>query len=442
MLNEFDFQLRQLVDNVELSDVTFICEDGVRVRGSRGLLAVRSPFFKRLLFGQMMESKESNVDLPTVSSQVLILVMKFLYTGKIVPDDLRSSTSRVLSSVAGHGTLQFDWNFLVKALATTRFLMLDQLGRILLDQLLDDTPQGGAMDIICAAAQDESSIPEFCSSSERTSFVSRIAKTSLKPLLRFVDFTYVPTELLYCVLQPLDVVGPGELAKILRAQAMRNSRRFRKDLNAPEPNVWQLLTSTEDIWRIPTEDDITLRYTVRRETSNFTVAAVASVLNFTVAAGACLLTFDTPVLSWEINLIPRGSLEQQSIANFEVGFIALRCGETVPQDMISPISADSRSSVIRVESDPKTTYVFCEGREVHKWILPNDQFHWRKPFKVTVNRVKRIESYVKNRTGRQEFCFYSAKDKLVYPVIHWKLEGHNQILYRPHYDQLTVEIDC
>ncbi|KAL3689426.1 hypothetical protein R1sor_015735 [Riccia sorocarpa] len=141
MMNESDLQLRQLVDNAELCDVTFNCEDGVRVHGCRGLLALRSPFFKRLLFGQMMESKDSNVELPTVSSTVLILVMKFLYTRKLVPEDMRSSTSGVLSLFAGHGTLQLDWNFLLKALATTRFLMLDQLGRILVDQLLDDTPQ-------------------------------------------------------------------------------------------------------------------------------------------------------------------------------------------------------------------------------------------------------------------------------------------------------------
>ncbi|KAL3689427.1 hypothetical protein R1sor_015736 [Riccia sorocarpa] len=174
---------------------------------------------------------------------------------------------------------------------------------------------------------------------------------------------------------------------------MRNSRRCKNDMNAPEPNVWQLLTDTEDIWRIPTKCDVTLRYTVRRETSNFTVAAVAGLLT----------TFDSiEVLSWEINLIPTGLLEQQSITNFEVGFIALSHGETFSRDVISPISADSRSSVIRVGSDPKTTYVFCEGREVHKWILSNDQFRWRKPFKITVNKRRRPQS--------------------------------------PHYDQLTVQI--
>ncbi|KAL3689434.1 hypothetical protein R1sor_015743 [Riccia sorocarpa] len=551
MLNEFDLQLRQRVDNVELSDVTFICEDKVRVHGCRGLLAVRSPFFKRLLFGQMMESKNSTVELPAVSSQVPILVMKFLYTGKVVFEDLRSSISKVLSSAGGHGTLQLDWNFLVKALATTHFLMLDQLGRILLDQLLLDTPQRGclgedslvqlavsfsvlhkypsiwtvdtegnsievisgrmiaalrthdltpavlsklsqaafecyleksretseavvrgflldeylrvreiltwcvvstgmgtsekldrtclpgatvAMDIVCAAAQDESSIPVFCSSSECTSFVSRISKTSLEPLLRFVDFTYVPTELLCGVLQPLDVIGPGELAKILRAQAMRNSRRFRKGLNAPEPNVWQLLTDTEDTWRIPTENDKTLRYTVRRETSSFTVAAVVGLL------------FNSEKLSWEVTLTPRGSLEQQSLANLEFGFISLNCGETFPEDVVSPISADSRSSVVRVESDLKTAYGFCEGRVVCTWTLtPYYRFHWRKPYRVTVTKVEDIQS-VKHmqsysRKGNREFSFYAARDKLVYPVIYWKLEGCNQILYRPHYDQLTVEIN-
>ncbi|KAL3698410.1 hypothetical protein R1sor_012486 [Riccia sorocarpa] len=296
MSSESDLQLRELVDNVELSDVTFVSEDGVRVHGCRGILAVRSPFFRRLLFGQMMESKDSNVELPTVSSQVLILVMKFLYTGRIVPEDLRSSTSKVLSGEVDHGTLKLDWNFLVKSLAATTFLMLDQLGRILLDQLLDDTPQEGHL-------------------------------------------------------------GEDSLIQLAKS--------------------FSVLHEYPAIWTVDTEGNSI------EVAMNFIYAASqneSSRSEFDCSIGAL-------VLSWEINLIPKGSLEQQSIANFEVGFIALSCGETFPQDVISPISADSRSSVVRIGSDSEIANAFCEGREVHRWVLhPNDQFHWRKPFKVTVKK--------------------------------------------------------
>ncbi|KAL3689416.1 hypothetical protein R1sor_015725 [Riccia sorocarpa] len=84
---KLEVDLRKIVNSAELNDVTFLCEDGVPVYGCRILLAAWSSFFKTLLFGKMAESTKSSIHLPTVLSSVLIIVMKFLYTEKLLPED-------------------------------------------------------------------------------------------------------------------------------------------------------------------------------------------------------------------------------------------------------------------------------------------------------------------------------------------------------------------
>ncbi|KAL3688091.1 hypothetical protein R1sor_014400 [Riccia sorocarpa] len=147
ILTRVELNLRQLINNVELNDVTFICEDGLRVHGCRVLLAAGSAFFKRLLFGEMVEARDLNVLLPTVPSSVLILVMKFVYTEKLPPEDLDPSVSTdSTSSIQGdHPSPPLDWNFLLKVIGTARFLMLDNLKKVIIDQLRKDVPDGNTM---------------------------------------------------------------------------------------------------------------------------------------------------------------------------------------------------------------------------------------------------------------------------------------------------------
>ncbi|KAL3702368.1 hypothetical protein R1sor_020390 [Riccia sorocarpa] len=97
---EVEGDLRKIVNSAEFSDVTFLCEDGVSVHGCRILLAARSSFFRTLLFGKKAESTKSSIRLPTVSHSVLITVMKFLYTGKLLPHDFNLSNPEVLCAAA------------------------------------------------------------------------------------------------------------------------------------------------------------------------------------------------------------------------------------------------------------------------------------------------------------------------------------------------------
>ncbi|KAL3689335.1 hypothetical protein R1sor_015644 [Riccia sorocarpa] len=567
MLTEFDTQLRNMVDNLEFSNVTFVCEDGIRVHAVRQLLAGRSPYFKHLLVGEMTESRSSSVELPTVSSSVLILVLKFLYTGKLIPGDFGGSlTSRVLPCALGDERVRSDWNLVVKAVAAARFFMLDHLEKVLVDRLQDDvtqekflgeeesltqfvkrfsilheyptlwaagvegnpfealtgsmaealrnhelipatlsgfseaafcnylqkakepvgdvgwfatspfralvlddylrlrqiltwctgTNEGGALQVLegvpledldrtCLPGpeiaidlidkvEDDSSCTEFDFSRGRASFMSKIAKGPLKHLLNYVDLTCIPPGLLCNVIEPLEILEPVELAKILRTQVMRNSRWIREDLDAPLPHLWRIMgQSTKDIWRLPVETDNVCKFTVRRETNSLAVCAVAGLLMNT-----------SKQLDWDIRVTPRGSLEQQSMANFEFGFIALDCADTFAA-LSGPLSADSRCLAIQLGRDLKTVVGFCNGRETRRWTLgADDQFGWGKSVmmsvKEEVSKTSKPNSKISYLAGSRKFSFVAAKEKLIYPAVYFPLGMFGQLRFRPHYDQLSVDI--
>jgi hypothetical protein len=75
--------LRDMVNNPEFSDVIFLCSDGKPVRAARMLLAARSNVLKSLLMNGMAESSAKEINLPEVSSPVMLSVLEFLYTGNL-----------------------------------------------------------------------------------------------------------------------------------------------------------------------------------------------------------------------------------------------------------------------------------------------------------------------------------------------------------------------
>lgn len=75
--------LRMLINNQDLSDVTFVVE-GKRVYASRVHLAARSEHFRAMLFGGMRESATNKeIELPDVSHDVFMKMLEFLYTDRV-----------------------------------------------------------------------------------------------------------------------------------------------------------------------------------------------------------------------------------------------------------------------------------------------------------------------------------------------------------------------
>jgi len=74
--------LKTLIDNKDLGDVTFIVE-GKPVYASRAHLAVRSEHFRAMLYGGMRESVGGEIVIPDVSHGVFLKMLEYLYTDTV-----------------------------------------------------------------------------------------------------------------------------------------------------------------------------------------------------------------------------------------------------------------------------------------------------------------------------------------------------------------------
>ena len=73
------------LDNTDTHDVTFKTSDGGNVSGHRALVAAGSPVLYAMLYGNMKESKQTEIDLTKVSvdAETLKVLFKFMYTGTV-----------------------------------------------------------------------------------------------------------------------------------------------------------------------------------------------------------------------------------------------------------------------------------------------------------------------------------------------------------------------
>jgi len=76
----------ELLDDPSTHDVTFKTSDGGSVSGHRAIVAAGSPVFHAMLYGNMKESNEKEIPLPSVDSETFKALLSFMYTGKIEMD--------------------------------------------------------------------------------------------------------------------------------------------------------------------------------------------------------------------------------------------------------------------------------------------------------------------------------------------------------------------
>ncbi|RUP45550.1 hypothetical protein BC936DRAFT_148028 [Jimgerdemannia flammicorona] len=72
--------LKFSINNPGCSDVTFVCKDGVRKHAYRSILALRSDMFNSMLYGKMIESKSTEIPLPSTTSAQLQIILEYCYT--------------------------------------------------------------------------------------------------------------------------------------------------------------------------------------------------------------------------------------------------------------------------------------------------------------------------------------------------------------------------
>ena len=75
--------LSGLLDDPGSHDVTFKTSDGGSVSAHRVIVAAGSPVFHAMLYGNMKESNEKEVELPSVDANCLRNLLTFVYTGQV-----------------------------------------------------------------------------------------------------------------------------------------------------------------------------------------------------------------------------------------------------------------------------------------------------------------------------------------------------------------------
>ena len=78
--------LSSLLNDPSTHDVTFKTSDGGSVSGHRAIVAAGSPVFHAMLYGNMKESGEKEIHLPSVDTETFKTLLSFIYSGKMEVD--------------------------------------------------------------------------------------------------------------------------------------------------------------------------------------------------------------------------------------------------------------------------------------------------------------------------------------------------------------------
>ena len=75
-----------ILNDSSTHDVIFKTCDGGSVSGHRAIVGAGSPVFHAMLYGNMKESTEREIELPSVDTKSLKILLSFIYTGKVEVD--------------------------------------------------------------------------------------------------------------------------------------------------------------------------------------------------------------------------------------------------------------------------------------------------------------------------------------------------------------------
>ena len=129
--------LSSLQNDPTTHDVTFKTADGGSLGGHRAIIAASSPVFHAMLYGKTKESKESEVYLSSINTNMLKMIFAFIYNGVVQPN----------SEECLHGLLQAAHYFNMATLET-------KCGEILISTL-DDDVHGSFSSIVTFAVEHQ-----------------------------------------------------------------------------------------------------------------------------------------------------------------------------------------------------------------------------------------------------------------------------------------------
>jgi len=104
-----------LMSDTRHHDLTIVCADNIEIGTSRAILAARSDMLNTMLYGSMREASSDKINLPEIESDVMKVVLRFVYTEEIN----RSAISSM-----------------IKVYLAANFLLLHKLKKLILDRYI------------------------------------------------------------------------------------------------------------------------------------------------------------------------------------------------------------------------------------------------------------------------------------------------------------------
>ncbi|KAL2621239.1 hypothetical protein R1flu_001444 [Riccia fluitans] len=438
-------ELREMVNDSECSDVTFLCEDGARVQASRMVLVARCPVLKSMLSNGMAESKQTEIALPEISSDAFVLVLKFL------------------------------------AMKAAKFLLLDQLETALIKRVWADLPRRisitdetlqkvterlttlcsvspelheGAIwkkvDILglyllmrwCTLGSTEETISEneetalwlleprkamllmnFTESKQisdelgthmselRERFAAKIDREKFGKLKGMINLGCIHPQLLVAIVEPLGILSAAEIGLVLREQLLKASR-----------------------WRTQIQNHTCKWQAVDAE------GITPAVLDFSLATGKLAIgnaaMWCYGMYEWNIMVI----FELQRICprqfhptfTFEVGFVGLDIGERPENSAISKRRKGWALQISRDARIPRGNHVFIEnGKSLNEGqpgpeptTIPSNCL-WGYTVTLKLDRLTKICSFGFGSDGeeRQVLC-KNLTNGFLYPAIYVSCSGY------------------
>ncbi|KAL3681780.1 hypothetical protein R1sor_024736 [Riccia sorocarpa] len=159
--------LATMMNDKELSDLLFVCNDGVSLSASRLWLRARSVVFHKVLSADIKE-----IALDDVSSRVLSIVFEFLYTGSVP-----SFVSRI------HEDEMDRWSEGLAIIRAARHLLLSALERLIWNSLIIDVWKSAADKDLTNTALRLSTLVHFISGYESIGNVEETISLKLVRIL-------------------------------------------------------------------------------------------------------------------------------------------------------------------------------------------------------------------------------------------------------------------
>ncbi|BBN04252.1 hypothetical protein MPTK1_3g03040 [Marchantia polymorpha subsp. ruderalis] len=129
------YDMLQMLNNPDSSDMTFMCQDGVKVYTCRLLkvpkIKVKVERAKNMLTNGMAESQQSEVVLHEITSPVLLLILEYIYTGWIMLESFERRAKVYLSR-----TPEACWKTMLQTIRGARFFLLQTVEDLMIQHLV------------------------------------------------------------------------------------------------------------------------------------------------------------------------------------------------------------------------------------------------------------------------------------------------------------------